>query len=105
MEDCFCTHQEWVQSQPLMVLGWYNVFILLCVSNKNASNVDSKCWNMIFIQIGHSPGAITANVLNVLCKDLPNPINGQCIGGWLYADDGDVFSDPTVTTTCKGNAR
>ena len=65
----------------------------------------NMCIKIFSIKIGHTPGAMTAGVFNVFCNELTNPVNGKCIGGWLYTDGEDVFADSTVITTCKGDSR
>ena len=72
----------------------YNNILLLKVS-KNIS-----CF---FNQIGDTPGKAYGSVLNIDCKDIEYPANGDCTFGWLFYNGTDWDLDRTITIYCKGS--
>ena len=54
-------------------------------------------------QIGATPGENYGSVVNIYCKDIDYPANGECDYGWLYYNGTDWTLDPTLTTFCTGS--
>ena len=58
--------------------------------------------NGYLIQIGPEPGSNYGSIVNINCKDVEYPANGECTDRWQYYNGTDWDYDQTVTIDCTG---